>query len=154
MRHDSFIEFEFRRNRGIGSALIGWFGNDYWSHVDVVVPHGLIGARYDNPGGHGRGVQLRPFDYETPKDKMRLRAPCTQWGRECALIFLSKQVGKPYDWRVILAFAANRNWREEDAWICSELASRVLEIARNKRLSLAVNKITPGALALAVSATA
>ena len=63
------------------------------------------------------------------------------------------QVGKPYDETAILAFALNRDWRETDAWFCSELAAAALEAAGvfPYKLAASENKITPEDLFLAVS---
>lgn len=69
------------------------------------------------------------------------------------LEFLMSQLGKPYDYEAIWGFLLNRDWREPDSWICSELQARALEVAGIVPcLYLACNKITPVALALAVSA--
>ena len=145
-----FVEFEFRRNKGLASRLIGW--RDYWSHVDCVYPTGLLGARSDDVGG-GRGVQLRPFDYEVPLESVRMRLPCSLDQRVQWLKFLSDQLGRPYDWMAIFAFAVSRDWRDEGAWFCSELAARSLEVACIlPMLCLTPNKIDPGAFALALSA--
>jgi hypothetical protein len=67
--------------------------------------------------------------------------------------FFAAQLGKPYDWRAILGFLFNRDRRQDDWWICSELQARALEVAGIAAdFYLAANKITPVALALAISA--
>ena len=38
--------------------------------------------------------------------------------------FLETQVGKPYDWRAIIAFPLRKTWEKEHAWHCSELATK------------------------------
>ena len=69
------------------------------------------------------------------------------------LAFLYDQVGKPYDSEAIWAFLFNRDWRETDSWICSELAAAGAEHAKIvPPVYLAANKITPVAFALAMSA--
>lgn len=67
--------------------------------------------------------------------------------------FLHSQLKKPYDSEAIWAFLFNRDWRETDSWICSELQAAGLEQAGvSPRLYLAANKITPVSLALTASA--
>jgi hypothetical protein len=78
---------------------------------------------------------------------------CTEAQYQRWLDFLYAQVGKRYDRLAILAFIVERDWREEDTWICSELATRALEVAGIfSNLELTPNKVTPGALAFAFSA--
>jgi hypothetical protein len=145
---------QFVAERGLGSQVIGWFSAGHFSHVDAVLPDDtLFGARSDRVGGQPPGVWARPQGYRQFSHRALAMVPASDEQSALWLAFLAAQTGKPYDWRAIWGFVLNRDWREEDSWICSELQARALEIAGLvPRLYLAANKITPVALALAVSA--
>lgn len=40
---------------------------------------------------------------------------------EASRQWLKEQVGKPYDWTAILGMVFDRNWKEDNAWFCSEM---------------------------------
>lgn len=149
----SYVELQFVAANGWASGAIEYFGAGGFSHVDNVVPKGLLGARSDHAGGQPPGVWVRPQWYAKWRRRVRIRLRCTEGQHQRWLAFLKGEIGKPYDRMAILAFAVGRDWRTSDAWICSELAAAALESAGIiPRLILTPNKITPGALALAVSA--
>lgn len=149
----SEVVLRFCAGTGFSSGAIEYFGAGNWSHVDNETPNGLLGARSDHVGGQPSGVWPRPLDYEKSPRWVRMQLPCTASQYQTWLNFLYQQVSKPYDKLAILAFVIGRNWRDDDAWFCSELAARALEVAGIlPPLFLSPNKITPGALALAVSA--
>jgi hypothetical protein len=82
-----------------------------------------------------------------------MRIPATTGQKKFYEAFLLDQVNKPYDTEAIWAFLFNRNWREPDSWICSELQSAAGEASGIfPPLYLAANKITPVSCALAFSA--
>jgi hypothetical protein len=148
------VRLQFVCERAFSSQLIAWFSQGHFSHVDASVGnHQLLGARIDRPDGQKSGVRIRPFGYSEFSRRTVFSIPATPSQEAAWRIFLYSQVDRPYDWRAILAFAANRNWRERDSWICSELQAAALEEAGIlPKLYLAAHKITPVALALAVSA--
>lgn len=147
------VQLQFVRQHDIASSAIAWFSQGEVSHVDAVMPDGmLLGARNDAVGGQPPGVRIRPPDYAkfvlwvpftittTPDQEVKFHS------------FLLAQVGKPYDQQAIWGFVTGRNWRENDSWICSELQAAALEAAGIvPPLYLAANKITPTALALLAS---
>jgi hypothetical protein len=149
---------QFVAERAIGSDVIGWFSAGHLSHVDAVLPDGMLfGARSDRTGTgamrRSPGVQARPPGYLRFSRCAIARVPAGEEAARRWLEFLAAQDGKPYDWRAIWGFVVNRDWRQPDSWICSELQARALEVAGiMPPLYLAANKITPVALALAVSA--
>jgi len=162
----------------LGSWLIGYFSAGNLSHVDIELdeswgtfglPAGvtsaagyLLGARYDivrpaTPGYRGPpirpGVQIRPPAYGTWRHRVVIEFMVTAAQRQAGWDFLRAQLGKPYDWRAILAFAFNRNWRNAQAWFCSELESRWTEVLGVVHpLFAAANKITPMTAATVASA--
>jgi hypothetical protein len=148
------LHLQFVAERALGSEAIGWFSAGHLSHVDAVLPDGmLLGARSDRVGGRPPGVWARPPGYLRFSRRALATLPASDEQYALWLAFLDAQRGKPYDWRAIWGFVFGRNWREEDSWICSELQARALEVAGLiPPLYLAANKITPVALALAVSA--
>lgn len=153
----SSVRLSFVAARAFSSRLIEWFGAGGWSHVDNVLPNGrLLGARSDWVKVDGRpyppGVQIRPPDYERWPKRLILEIPCTDRQAKDWLSFLMGQVGKPYDHLAILAFAIDRNWRDDDAWFCSELVVRALEVSGIcPKLQASPNKISPGACMLVAS---
>jgi len=137
----------------LSSRAIGWFGGGYYSHVDCVLSDGrLLGARSDAVGGQKPGVRIRQQDYEVWQRRTLIRIAVTAYQYCEWMRFLEAQLGKPYDRTAIWAFALDRDWREQDSWICSELASRSIEMALGLELALPVNKIDPGACSLVASA--
>jgi hypothetical protein len=110
------------RGRGKSSRAIGWFGGEFYSHIDVLTPEGLLrGARSDVIQGIQPGYRDRPQNYEK-------WAACTRWTVEVTdeqydkyWAYSKLQLGKPYDSRgLIETFVFGREWREDNAWWCSE----------------------------------
>ena len=147
------IRLQFVRGSGLSSAAIAWFSQGHLSHVDAVMPDGsLLGARSDAIGGKPPGVQIRPAGYEKWALRLIYALPATARQEETFYDFLLAQVGKPYDKLAIVAFALNRDWRDDRAWYCAELDARALELAGLSRPGyLDANKITPVMLAELVS---
>jgi hypothetical protein len=156
------ITLQFIGAEGFRSRLIGWFSAGHLSHVDVVMFDGqLLGARSDTCKCElvGRtieippGVRIRPPNYiGHPRSLVRFDIPATVEQERIFFAFLIKQIGRPYDYEAIMGFIFNRDWRETDSWICSELVAAALERAKIvPELYLAANRITPVSAALAVS---
>lgn len=147
------VRFQFSRQAGWSSGLIAYYGHSWPSHVDVVLASGLLGARSDSVGDKPPGVQLRPFHYAawTHAEVVTLAVADPVAARFEAVLL--RQIGKPYDWRAILAFAFARDWRETDSWFCSELAAWACEQSGvfPQPLDERVNKITPPDLRLVLS---
>jgi hypothetical protein len=148
---DDLIVLRAVRERTPGSAGIAWFSQGQVSHIGAILPpdHEFagceLGARIDHVGGKPGGVQIRPADYAHFTRRLFIEIPCTTLQRQSFYAFLLSQEDKPYDWRAILAFATNRDWRELDSWICSELITAASESADlfDADLYLASNKVTP-----------
>ena len=148
------ILLQFVCEKAISSQVIAWFSAGHFSHVDALLEDGtLLGARSDRVGGQPPGVQIRPPNYINFSRRVVMAIPATDAQNTNFHAFLRRQLGKPYDSEAIWAFLFNRDWRETDSWICSELQAAGLEHAAiTPRLYLAANKITPVSLALAASA--
>lgn len=146
---------QFVRGTDFEAQAIEWFGGGpRFSHVDLVMPDGqLLGARSDVIGGAPPGVQLRDHRYVGHDQTLRVEIPCTDEQAAKAIAFAKEQIGKPYDKMAIFAFIIGRNWREDDAWFCSELCTMILETAGIIHpLAATANKISPAALVLVLSA--
>ncbi len=144
------IALQFSASAGITASLIQWFGHGWCTHVDCVLPGGnLLGARLSG------GVAIRPPDYQrfSRVQRVMLPVPPEVYGQFRG--FLADQIGKPYDWTSILGFMADRDWRDDDSWFCSELIAAGLEAAGyfNWPLAAVTSKVTPSDLLLALSAT-
>lgn len=143
------IVLQFASEPRVGSAVIRWFSHGEFSHVDAVLPDGrLLGARIKG------GVQIRAPSYLGSDARLRRvyipQAPAVEAGFYAGLV---QQIGKPYDWRAIIAFAAGRDWRADGAWFCSELQAFELErVGCLPRLVLPHSKLTPDDLYLVVTA--
>jgi len=118
-----------------------------------MVSGALVGARSDAIGGQLPGVRVRPPGYELWSRTEIVRLPIDSTVETAFWTFLSQQLGKPYDKLAILAFAVQRDWREDGSWFCSELIAAALEKSGwfTGPLSDVANKITPRDLLLILS---
>lgn len=148
------VRLQFVCERAVTSRLIAWFGAGHFSHVDAVLPDGqLLGARSDAAGGKPPGVHARPAGYHRFARRTVMQVPATEQQTARFYEYLQQQLGKPYDHKAIWGFILDRNWRDERAWICSELQAVAGEVSGIlPQLFTAASKITPGACALAFSA--
>lgn len=149
------IRLQFVLSHAVSSSLIAWFSAGHFSHVDAVLPKSgmLLGAQSRVIGSYPAGVQIRHQNYAPWQRRVEFEVSCTATQSRRFYKFLREQVGKPYDHSAIWGFVTGRDWRQDDSWICSELQAAALEYAGVlPKLYLAANKITPVALALAVSA--
>lgn len=141
-----FPTLQFVYTPGLGSFAIALKGGVHLSHVDAVLDDGsLLGARWDNPKGFGSGVRIRDAGYAKWSYSVRIEyrgatsKQIYQWKQ-----FLFSQLDRPYDWRSIVGFAIDRNWREEDSWFCSELVTAAGEKSGLiGELYEGVNKVDP-----------
>ena len=148
------IVVQFVEGKGFGSSLIEWFDHDRYSHVDIVLQDGtLLGARDDTILGIPSGVQIRPASYVAGETVLRVSVPCTDEQEDAFYAYAHSQIGKPYDEEAIAAFVVGRDWRDPDAWYCSEYGASCFEKSgRVPPLIAPCNKIAPGDLALVISA--
>jgi len=138
----------FRSSHALSSEAIEIFDASIYSHVDIVWPDGrLFGARSDVIGGVPAGVQFRPANYDPTSVTKLITVPCEPGKAAKGMSWALSQKGLPYDPLAIVAFGLGRNWRTENAWFCSELATRMLEVAFAYELPIIMSKITPGTCA-------
>lgn len=166
------LHLAFVRARGPLSRAIEWFGGGYYSHCAVLSPSDsgfVIDARSNIisvpvPGSTTGAVRLIPAGVQRrPVSYLEAGGALVDWFRlvvsaeERDLVgwALQTQVGKPYDMSAIWAFAlgrlTDRNWRDERAWDCSELAAWALERGcALRRISFPLYRVPPGPLCLMV----
>lgn len=137
----------------ITGDLIAWFNSGVVDHVDAVMPDGsLLGAQGHECGGKPSGVQIRPADYLGNLRTCRVTLPVSPEQESAWRLFLTHQLGKPYDFTGIAGFIAGRNWRHDGSWFCSELQAAALEACGYFcKLASPDNKITPQELLLMCS---
>lgn len=129
--------------------MISWFTSGPWTHVDYVLSSGdLLGSRL-----YG-GVLIRSPNYANFSSTQRVSIPVSTDSKVIMEKFLYLQIGKPYNIIGIIGFAAGRNWRQSNAWFCSEMIAAGMEQANifPHLLSSPTNKVTPNNLLLAISA--
>lgn len=135
---DDVLEIQFSTTKNIfswrppfcpnwASWVIRHMSHSPFSHCDVIVPEGLLGAS-DSPKapiieGNPRGVAIRPFDYQDfgAKCRMVIKTPRARAIRAAWMT----QIGKPFDNTALKTFLSDkrpttRDWLVEDSWFCSE----------------------------------
>jgi hypothetical protein len=145
---------------GCDSATIEYATSGLFSHVDAVLDDGRrLGSRSDRvldlTTGQRvpAGVQVRPADYAYWVRRVDFELSVTTTQKAAYLNFLHAQLGKRYDFPAVLGFAFDRDWRDPDAWYCSELIAAALEKAAIVApIYSGSNKVTPVAIAQLVSA--
>lgn len=141
------ITLQFCREARLSSALISWFSAGTVSHVDAVLPEGLLGAFEREVSGYPSGVFVRAPGYIKLAAQVRVEIPCTDEQRAAWLSFLRQQVGKPYDWNAIAGFITGSYRPDTKGWMCSKVQAAALVAARIIRQPwLDDSKITPVAL--------
>jgi len=149
----ALVQIRFVTGRGFVSDLISRGEYGFWAtHAEAVMPDAsLLCAHIDG------GVQARPHGYDaatTTRERIATIAMTPDQAQRF-YAFLRAQLGKPYDMRVIeqiaaSAFLGERDWRQPDHWICSELQAGALEDCGFYPTPLAtdVHHITPRDLLL------
>jgi hypothetical protein len=111
-----------------GSAKIRWLTRSQFSHVDVDVGYGLLGAS-DSPDaiclqGNPHGVAVRPYHYQKFGRRHRavIKTPLASYILEKGL----SQLGKPFDQRAMYALflpwmRASSLIFDPSMWYCMEL---------------------------------
>ena len=124
----------------IGGNIIHFVERGNVSHVEFISPDGhlAIGARLKG------GVLARDINYKKFSCDLRFHATCGDEQYASTMRFLNAQLGKPYDFREIIGIGLNRNWRETDSWICSELWAATMEAGNLiGQIASSINLITP-----------
>ena len=133
------ITLQFVSDDSVASDLIAWYTRSVYTHVDIVRTDGwLLGARIRG------GVMVRSPTYATFKRCIRFTTTLSTDQERMFWTAATSQIGKPYDWTGIVAFVADRNWRDPGHWFCSELVAWCFEQAGVPLLRVAgADKVTP-----------
>ena len=147
------ITIRFVAGNDLTSRVIRLAEYGFWAtHVETLMPDGtLLGAHASD------GVQARPKDYDRGGFSRQLLVPipATPEQTDEFHAFLRSQIGKPYDFEAIVGIVAQCDWRNDKAWMCSELVAAGL--CQDKvgifppHLATEFNHVTPRDLLLIVS---
>jgi hypothetical protein len=126
------IALQFSTSTAFTSGIIRRLTHSPWSHVDFVLPEGLLGVSgedrsINDPGG----VRVRPFGCWPYLSKPRTAyLHCPDNIADKVLDVARSQIGKPFDngalWGFLgdLAYGAPKirpaPWDDEMSWFCSE----------------------------------
>lgn len=111
------ITMQFSTEKGFGSWLIRYLSDGDYSHVDIVLQNGRLGARLKG------GVTVRPPDYATFTVTKRMTVQVPNYN--AAMAYAYAQVGKPYAIMAIVDFFLHRRKpleKNPKAWFCDQLA--------------------------------
>lgn len=99
------------------SRMIRWQTRSKYSHAAILTEGGTLVESLE-----GKGVQST-CDWNRPENADIFDVPSTQDQRNSIMGFLSAQVGKPYDWLMVVRFVTRRQEgrRTSGKWFCSEL---------------------------------
>jgi len=125
------VVLQFSTTPDLASKFIRMMCHSPFSHVDIMLENGLLGAS-DCPMcphilGNPRGIALRPFDYY--HFQIRRRAVIKTDKADAILAAAMSQIGKPFDTGAVkLRTFLNdkpfsRDWRDTGKWFCSEWAA-------------------------------
>ncbi len=136
------IRLRFLSEPTLSSLIVQGFTWSPWSHVEMVLPDGYLGARFDG------GVQLRKFNYTKTSREAFAHIDCDDQTTAKILAYARSQIGMPYDWLGILGIAVHQDWFNPKARICSRF---VFEACKRYGVVLLdeshANRVSPGALA-------
>lgn len=115
------LQIALHRGNGIVSRLIRWQQRGEWSHASVVLRSGaviesreFIGVRQLPKLSAAKGEFIQVFNVE-----------CTDEQADKIEEFLKKQIGKKYDYPMVLGFLSRSDTEGHESggkWFCSELA--------------------------------
>lgn len=112
------VTINFHKLPGLTARLVRWFTRGRYDHVSVSVDGVVFEARSSG---------VRQASYLEPGEKVdRFEIPGVTIRQEIEIrSFLSRQVGKEYDWPMIFAFwtrQTSESRKSRSRWFCSELA--------------------------------
>jgi uncharacterized protein YycO len=106
------------RSRSFISRLIRWQTRSQYSHAAVLTDEGALVESVE-----GKGV-ISTANWQKPAEAdVFLVWPMSTDQANTGVGFLSAQIGKPYDWLMVLRFVTRRqaSRRSSGKWFCSEL---------------------------------
>jgi hypothetical protein len=134
------IRIQFSTSKAFSSDVIRRLTHSPFSHVDLIVPEGLLGVSGKDDSLHDPGgVRVRPMNawpYLTVPKVAHLQ--CSDEVAAAVIDAARSQLGKPFDDSALWAFFQDqavggsvdgkvRDWRDTKQWFCSELTIWALE---------------------------
>jgi len=116
------IQLCFSTSWGPVSSIIRFFTWSTISHVDFVVPNGLLGARE-------MGVKIRPWGTGNPTRDIIAHVDCTDEQAQAVYKFAYEQIGKPYNYLGIVGIVIRHDFPSKNRWFCSELVIAAFQSA-------------------------
>ena len=134
-----------------------------FSHVDLVLPEGLLGASDSKyapvVSGNPRGVAIRPVNYQRFAHRRDAAVRATAKQKQLFETFCRAQLGKPFDTDALRPSVflsdniESRDWRTPDKWFCAELMARAVEESGVLGYPIpgVKNRVTPADLLLIIA---
>ncbi len=122
----------FTKSDSAMGRLIRWQTRSPWSHALLVYgPDGRSDQWQVIEAVAGKGVIQRPFDIRGEDHQVTLFRVCHPRAAEHedrVIAFAQRQVGKPYDWTMVIRFVTRKQEARESSgkWFCSEMAYAAL----------------------------
>lgn len=133
----SHVTVVFTRKHSLGSTVLRAFQWSHWSHVALVSGLDVIEAT----ATHGvRKVHLAEALVGVSKWEVA-QLPCRD--PELAFAAAESQVGKGYDWGMILGHPLRQDWDCRDRWVCSELVTWAIREGGTRLFRVEPHRITP-----------
>lgn len=116
------------RGSSLVSRLIRWHSRGEYSHASIVLPDG---RHFESR--EGKGVLCHPkftLTNQTEQvDRFILKQPLNEQELNYLTAYLEAQVGKKYDWPMVLGFLSRSEHEGHESggkWFCSELVYAAL----------------------------
>lgn len=154
------ITLQYSRSTELVSLLIAKACRSDFSHVDLVLEDGNLLGASDSPKapylkGNPKGVAIRPPDYQPFAIRRIAHLKASAEVEANFRVVVHSQLGEPFDKEAMHAVFSSRphtgrDWRDPDAWFCSELFAWGLEVSGFFPWELLISKdrITPPDLIL------
>ena len=107
-----------RSTNPLADVLIRAFEGGSAGHVGIAMDEGGVIHATLRDGVHAQ-TMAEFLAHRTVVQEIPLALP----NQPAADQWLRAQLLKPYDWTALLGFLAWRDWSDDDAWYCSELAA-------------------------------
>jgi hypothetical protein len=146
------LNIQFSTSTAFTSGVIRRLTHSQFSHVDFLLPDGLLGVSGVDPSiSDLGGVLIRPFGCWPYLTKPKVaRINCSDETADKVIAAAKTQLGKPFDnsamWGMLNDQAEEkikgtaRNWRDPSQWFCSELVAWAMETGGLFPYKLAVMK--------------
>jgi hypothetical protein len=114
------IHLQFTAENTVGDRILRFMTRSRFSHVRVRMGESIFEAR----PVLGVTVSSRNAAIPATLEEFSFEVSEAQW--DLGLSWLQAQVGKPYDYFGVLAgLMLQRNWQDDRAWYCAELAAEL-----------------------------